>query len=598
MGRAAAWAGVVVVVTAALAAAGFAPWPLTTRQVAENLNAAFGASARLRWGAPDAATFRALPWPSLRIVDARLDDARGTNLILAPEARLDLSIGELMRGRLTPTRAVLITPIMTLDLDRAPLTLRDAATADAGKSGALARLVGISLRNGVLRVLSKSHGLDTMIENVQGRVDGFAPGDRIRLNVSAIWREAPIAISASLDSLERVEQGEPSALEATLVSPIANLSFSGALPGGGAPSLEAEVSASVPSIKALAGFVGREPPSFLAADDLAVAAKLEATGNEATLVEATVTIAGQTLQGALRAAEVDGRPVVSGSFDADRLAIAPLIGPAPPLIDRGAGWSALPFAIAPPRDFDLDLRLSAGHLDVYGRELANAAGSVILKDGVLTASVIDAAAYGGRLQAETRIACEGEDLNVRARGQLAAADFGAAFAAFGWPATTGQGTLEFALDTTGRSPVAAAAELNGSASLKLEQGAVSGINLEEALRRSQRRPIDIARDMRIGGTAFETLHLDVALGRGIVHVVNGALEAQGVRANLQGQIDLPAQAWDLRVNAMQVGTAGQESPEAAHLSFDIEGPWSAPTIRVTDDRDEGQPATDKAPQVP
>ena len=193
MRRAATWAGVVVV-TAAVAAVGFAPWPLATKQVAENLNAAFGASARLRWGAPDAATFHALPWPSLRIVDARLDDARGTNLILAPEARLDLSIGELMRGRLTPTRAVLITPIMTLDLDRPPLALRDPVTADAGKSGALLQqLAGISLRNGVLRVLGKSRGLDTVIENVQGRVDGFGPGDRLRLNLSGIWRDAPIA---------------------------------------------------------------------------------------------------------------------------------------------------------------------------------------------------------------------------------------------------------------------------------------------------------------------------------------------------------------------------------------------------------------------
>ncbi len=597
MRRAVAWAGVVVV-TAAMAAVGFAPWPLTAKHVAENLNAAFGAPARVRWGAPDGATFRALPWPSLRIVGARLDDTSGTNLILAPEARLDLSIVELIRGRLTPTRAVLVTPIMTLDLDRPPLGLQNPSAANASKAGALAQLGGIGLRNGVLRLLSKSRGLDTVIENVQGRVDGFAPGDRIRLNLSAIWRDAPVAISASLANHERAERGDPSALEAALVSPIANLSFSGTLAGGRAPKLVGEVSATGPSIKALARFVGRKPPSFLAADDLALAGKLDASVDEATLAEATVTSAQQTLQGALRAGEVEGRRIVSGSFDADRLAVAPLIGPAPPLVDRDGGWSARPFAFAPPRDFDLDLRISTGNLDVYGRELANAAGSVILKDGVLTASLVDAAAYGGRIQGETRVVCEEADLDVRAHGKLAAADFGAAFADFGWPAATGQGTLEFALETTGRSPVAAAAALGGSVSLKLEQGAVSGINLEEALRRSQRRPIDVARDMRIGGTAFDTLQLEGALGRGIVHVVNGALEAHGVAANLQGQVDLAAQAWDLRVNAMQVGAAGQESPEAAHLSFDIEGPWSAPAIRVTDDRDDAEPAADKAPQTP
>ena len=598
MRRAAAWAGVVVV-TAAAAASGFAPWPLTAKQVTESLNAAFGASARLRWAAPDSATFRALPWPSLRIVDARLDDALGANLISAPEARLDLSVAELIKGRLTPTRAVLVTPIMTLDLDRPPLALRDAAqAADEDASGALAQLAGISLTNGVLRIVGRSRGLDTVIENVQGRVDGFGRGGRMRINLSAIWREAPIAISGSLDDLERAERGEPSVFEASLISPIANLSFSGALAGGGAPNIEGQVSASVPSTKALARLVGREPPTFFAADDVMITAKLKATPSEATFAEAIVTSAGQTLQGALHAAEVDSRPVVSGSFDADRLAIAPLIGPAPPLIDRDGGWSAGLFAIAPPRGFDLDLRLSAGHLDVYGRELDNAAGSVILKDGVLTASLVDAAAYGGRLSGETRVVCEGEVLNVRARAKLAAADFGAAFSDFGWPAMTGRGTLEFALETTGRSPVAAVAELGGSASLELEQGAVLGINLEEALRRSQRRPIDVARDMRIGGTAFDTLTLEVSLGRGIIHVINGELGAQGVAANLQGEIDLPAQAWDLHANAMQVGAAGQESPEAAHLSFDVEGPWSAPTIRVTGDKGETQPAGDPAPPAP
>ena len=595
MRRAAAWAGVVVVTAAVAAGLGLAPWPLTTKQVADNLNAAFDASARVRWSVPDAATFRVLPWPSLRIVDARLNDAFGENLVSAPEARLDLSLGELIKGRLTPVRAVLVTPVMTLDLDRPPLAFKDAQAADADASGALAQLVGIGLTNGVLRFVSKSRRFDTVLENVQGRVDGLARSDRMRVNLSAIWRDAPIAISGSLDNLERAERGEPSALEALLISPIVNLSFSGALAAGGVPNLEGEVSASVPSIKALARLVGQEPPTFLAADDVVITARLAATASEATLAEAIATSARQTLQGALHAANVNGRPVVSGSFDADRLAIAPLIGPAPPLIDRDGRWSVRAFAVAPPRGFDLDLRLSAGHLDVYGRELANAAGSVILKDGVLTASLIDAAAYGGRLRGETRVVCEEEDLNVRASAKLAAADFGAAFSDFGWPAVTGQGTLEFSLETTGRSPVAAVAGLSGSASLRLEQGAVSGINLEEALRRSQRRPIDVARDMRIGGTAFDTLALEVALGRGIVHVVNGELGAHGVAVNLQGQIDLPAQAWDLRANATQVGAAGQESPEAAHLSFDIGGPWSAPTIRVTGDKEETQPAEDTAP---
>ena len=82
------------------------------------------------------------------------------------------------------------------------------------------------------------------------------------------------------------------------------------------------------------------------------------------------------------------------------------------------------------------------------------------------------------------------------------------------------------------------------------------------------------------------------------NVVTSPGKIRSVAANLQGQIDLPAQAWDLHANAMQVGAAGRESPEAAHLSFDVEGPWSAPTIRVVGDKGEAQPAGDPAPSAP
>jgi AsmA protein len=581
MRRAAAWAGVVVA-TAAVAALGFAPWPLSARRVAERLNAAFGASAGVHWNAPESAIFQALPWPTLTIVNARLDSAVGVNLVTAPKARMDLSFGELIKGRFAPVRAVLVTPIMMLDLDRPPLIRQGAMPDDAG---ALAPLRSLSLSNGVLRIVCQSRGLDTVMENVEGRLEGLAPGDRMRMNIVALWRDAPIAISGELDNLELAARGEPSAFELALASPIASLSFRGALVGGEEPSVTGEVSGSIPTLKALTRLVGLDLPRFVAADDVSATGRITANLDEATFAEATVTTAQQTLQGALKVTGLKGRPVLSGSFATERLAIAPLVGAAPPLFDGDGSWSARSFVVKPTLDFDLDLRFSAGHLDVYGRELADAAASVILKDGVLTASLVDAAAYGGRLRGEARVACLGDDINVRASAKLADADIGAAASDFGWSVPTGLGALEFALETIGRSPAAAVAGLGGSASIHLEQGSLSGLNLEEALRRSQRRPIDVARDMRVGGTTFDTVDLEFALGGGIVHIVKGELAAHAVAADLQGQIDLPAQSWALRVNAMQTDGVGREPPDAAHLRFDIEGPWSAPAIRATSEPD-------------
>src|ERR1700753_1858698 len=105
MRRAVAW-GLALAIFLALAACVFVRWPLSAAKVGDSLNAAFGASPRLHWSAPQAASLSVLPWPSVRIGDARLDDAYGVNLLSAPAARLNLSLMDLLRGRFIPIGVV------------------------------------------------------------------------------------------------------------------------------------------------------------------------------------------------------------------------------------------------------------------------------------------------------------------------------------------------------------------------------------------------------------------------------------------------------------------------------------------------------------
>jgi len=582
-------------VALATVAAGFTPWPLSPARVAGGLNAGRDASQRLIWEAPRAATFSALPWPNLRIVDAQLDDRLGVNLISAPAARIDLSLGDLLFGRFAPEKAALAAATMTLDLDRPPFALRGSLTNAAILASALPPLASLSLSDGVLRVMSRARGFDTLIENVQGALDGLAPGQPLRVNLSAIWRGAPITIFLSLADPVLTASGAASGFSAALASPVAALAFNGSLAGGARPSIAGDFSASSPSFTALARLLGSKPPYFLAADEVAIAGKVKATPSGVTLDEATASSAGQTIRGALQIAGLRDRPNVSATLDSDKIAVSALLRPLAPLFGPNGEWSGRPFSAAPPSNFDLDLRLSARRLDVYGHELTDAAASAMLKDGVLTASLVDGAAYGGRLKGEIRLACVQRNLQLDARAELADADFGAALSDFGWPAPTGKGRAEFAVETAGLSPASAVAELGGSATLKLQQGGVEGVNLEQALRRSQRRPLDLTRDMRVGATAFNRLSLEFALDKGVAHLVNSDLVAEGVVADLQGVIDLAAQSWKLRVNAKQADATGEESPDAAHLSLEIEGPWSQPTIRAVDAADGFPTAVDPPP---
>jgi hypothetical protein len=113
MRRAAAWA-FVVAATAGVAACGFVCWPFVAGAGRRRHQRRFGRLV----APPETVAFVALPWPRLHVSDARLEDAFGVNPFSAPDARLDMSIGTLLRGRLVPTRAFFVTPTATLDFDR------------------------------------------------------------------------------------------------------------------------------------------------------------------------------------------------------------------------------------------------------------------------------------------------------------------------------------------------------------------------------------------------------------------------------------------------------------------------------------------------
>ena len=580
MRRAVAW-GLALALIVALTACGFMRWPLTAAKVGDSLNAAFGASPRLHWSAPRTASFSALPRPSVRIADARLDDAYGVNLLSAPEARLNLSLIDLLRGRFIPTGVVLVSPTVTIDIDRPPFA--GAAGETAGPASvarkALAPLASLSLTKGSLRLVSAKRGVDARIDNVAGRFNGLTIGDQLRFDLSAVWRKTPIAIAGALNDPETAAKGDPSPMVLALNSPLAKLTFGGSLALGDQPSVDGHLTASIPSIAGLASFLDVQPPAVLAANDITITSKVKGAADSVTFGDATLTSAGQSLEGAIAISDAGGRPAISGTLAADTLALEPLLGPPQPVVDPSGRWSTKPFAFAPLRSFDLDLRLSAAHLDAYGLKLADAAASAIVTHGKLSAMLMEGTAYGGRLQGELGAAYVGRDLKFSARGELADADLGAAVGDFAQPIVTGTGGAKFTLEASGASPAAAISSLTGTASLEAADGSILGVNLEEALRRSHRRPIDAERDIPLGGTTFDKVEASLAVGEGRAQVQRGVLTSHGVKADLDGFIEIVDQSLALQVDAIQTDATGEESQDAARLTLDIVGPWSRPTIR-------------------
>ena len=574
--KAVAWAGAVALAVTILVC-GFVRWPVSPTLARAGLNAYSATEGGERWAAPDAVTFRALPWPSLHFYNARLDSG-GPNLLYAPEARIDLSLGQLLRGQFIPARTTFVSPTITVDLDAPPFLLEGGIGHILNVSRALAPLINVSLENGIVRIIDKRHDFDTVVEDVRGQIEGTGSAEGLRVNFSAVWRETPVTISGLLANIG-ASRGAGSDLVLGLQSPVVDLAITGGLLLDNKPSLNGDVALTIKSLAGLARVTGLPRPAFWAADDIAVMGKIKASAGDLTLGDATITSAGQALQGALRISRFQGRSVVSGTLDSGKLALGPLIGSPQPWLNDEGGWSERRFAGSIPRDFDLDLRLSAGSLDFYGRPLSNAAASILLKGGEFTLSLIEAGAYGGRLEGEARLSYPGEALVLRARAKLRDADIGAALADLGVPVATGRGTVEVGLATSGTTAADAIAGLAGTASLAGQQGSILGVNLEEALRRSQRRPLDVSRAMRTGQTAFDRIGVSALIGGGVAHITRGNLAARGLTADLAGAIDLPRQTLDLRLDAMQTDSSGEISKDAARLTLDIAGAWSALSVR-------------------
>jgi AsmA protein len=577
MRRRLAWS-VAVAAILGLLASGVVRWPLDPDAVRLDLNSALGEGARLAWRTPESASFSVLPWPRLRISGAELDDRGGVSILSAPSARFDLSPFALVGGRAVAIAGAFRRPTLTIDLDQT--TVLGGARVQSGGRRPAAALGGLRFSDGFLRIVSASRGLDTLVENVRGGLDGLSAGRPLSFDVSARWRGEPVSAAGDLAEPERAEQGEASPFNFVLSSRVATVALHGSLTGGRTPSFEGDLNLSVKSLEALMGLLGASGPRPIAADTLTLSGRAAIGGQSLALSDAALTIGRQSLEGGLSLTRTAGRPMLSGNLAADRLALAPIVGSPKPLREPSGDWSGASFAFAPPRAFDVDLRLSAGELDCFGHEMTGVGASLIARQGRLAVDLAEANAYQGRLRGDAAFERDGDSLALDLAGELSGVDLGAAFADFGWRGNSGRGNAKLQIEAKGRSPAAAIAGLSGSASIAETDGAILGVNLEEVLRRSQRRQFDLTRDMRRGRTAFTSLDAKVEIDGGVATVVKADLQGVGLAATLSGETNLRAQSIGARVSAVQTDAQGAPSADAARLAIDVAGRWAAPEVHA------------------
>jgi AsmA protein len=123
-----------------------------------------------------------------------------------------------------------------------------------------------------------------------------------------------------------------------------------------------------------------------------------------------------------------------------------------------------------------------------------------------------------------------------------------------------------------------AATLRGTASVDLANGDIVGLDLEQALRRLEKRPLSIASDIRSGSTSFRDTHLDLDVADGVAHVRNFEAKGAGVDVAVSGSASIARRLLNLTIEARQTGR--EDKQPAPQLSMDLKGNWDDPNLVI------------------
>ena len=299
-------------------------------------------------------------------------------------------------------------------------------------------------------------------------------------------------------------------------------------------------------------------------------------GASIALTNVNVELDGNVAEGVMTYAN-NGRQTLQATLAAGALDFTPYVSTVRLLASGARDWNRQLFDLNSLSTTDLDMRLSAAKVTVGTSTLGRTALGANLRGGTLALSIGEAQMYGGIAKGSFNVARSDAVADVKAQFQFIDVDLlSCASELFGVNKLSGRGNLNVALEATGNSPFGLAQSLDGTATLTGHDGAISGFNVEQLLKRLERRPLSGGGNFRSGSTPYDNLTIAVKFSDGIATAEDVRIEGPAARVTLTGTASVPAREYDLKGVASL--TSAPNAPPGFDLPFVIQGPWDDPLI--------------------
>ena len=390
------------------------------------------------------------------------------------------------------------------------------------------------------------------------------------------WRGQRIEGSISVSDFLAALSGERSGLKARLASPPLKLAFDGTVANRTSAMMEGTLTVDSPSLRDALRWTGQAPLGAGGFGRFALRARANVVGASIALTNVNVELDGNNAEGVMTYSN-NGRQTLQATLAADALDFTPYITTFRLLANGARDWNRQMFDLKALSTTDLDMRLSAAKVTVGSSKLGRTAFGANLRNGVLALSVGEAQMYGGIVRGSFGIARLDTVANVKAELQFNDVDLQAcAGELFGVSSLSGRGNLNVSLTASGSSPFGLAQSLDGNATLNGQNGAISGFNVEQLLKRLERRPLSGSGNFRSGSTPYDNLTIAVKFADGVATAEDIRVEGPSASIKLTGTASVPTREYDMKgVASLSSATNGGNSFE---LPFVVQGPWEDPLI--------------------
>jgi AsmA protein len=389
------------------------------------------------------------------------------------------------------------------------------------------------------------------------------------------WRDETINGSVQLNDFLAALNGERSGLKVRLSATPLKLAFDGHMSYRPRLKVEGTLAADAGSLRDAVRWATLRPLPDGGFGRFALKAQTSVMGGTFALSGVNVELDGNSAEGVLTFVS-DGRQTLQGTLAADSLNLTPYVSAIRLLAGTELGWSGGPLSLDGLTGFDLDLRLSAARVTVSTAKLGRTAVVANLRGGNLMVTVGESQAFGGVIKGSFGLAKAQNGAELKTQMQFTDVDLEHCLGeVFGLRRLEGKGNLTLALDGAGESVLGLTRSLNGTANLTAHQGALTGLNVEQLLRRLERRPLSGGTETRSGRTPFDKLTIALKIAQGTANVEDVRIDGPAVRLALGGSSSIPARELDLKGTASLVSNTSEALFE---LPFVVQGTWDDPVM--------------------